>query len=195
MKGLFLKKSFLKRPFLKRRLLKRQAVKVPLIGCIMLAFSLPLMALAETPTPLSLPSGPVILTVTGNIANTNVGGEAQFDRAMLNALPQHEFETSTPWTEGVNHYRGPLMRDVLARVDTQSGTVHVAALNGYEAEIPATDFASYDVILALAKDGEAIPIREYGPLWVLYPFDQDEALLSEKIRFRAVWQVMHIDVY
>jgi len=31
-------------------------------------------------------------------------------------------------------------------------------------------------------------------LWVLYPFDQDEVLLSEKIRFRAVWQVMHINV-
>lgn len=179
---------------MKASLVKTLFVKAPLMGWVMLAFSIPLVGLAETPGPLSVPSGPVILTVTGNIANTNVESETQFDRAMLNALPQHEFETRTPWTEGINHYRGPLMRDLLAYLDTQSDAVHVAALNGYEAEIPATDFEKYDVILALAKDGEAIPIREYGPLWVLYPFDQDEALLSEKIRFRAVWQVMHINV-
>jgi hypothetical protein len=86
------------------------------------------------------------------------------------------------------------MRDLLARLNAESGEVHVAALNGYEADIPVSDFEAYDVILALEKDETAIPIREYGPLWVLYPFDQDEALLSEKIRFRSVWQVMYINV-
>ncbi|MEA2117015.1 molybdopterin-dependent oxidoreductase [Halovibrio sp. HP20-50] len=160
----------------------------------MLMLSLPQMGLAETAEGLGLPKGPVILTVSGNIAHTNAGSNAQFDRAMLAALPQQEFETGTPWTDGRNHYRGPLMRELLAYVGADSDTVHVAALNGYEADIPVSDFEDYDVILALTKDGEAIPIREYGPLWVLYPFDQDEALLSEKIRFRAVWQVMHINV-
>ncbi|GEN27410.1 oxidoreductase [Halovibrio variabilis] len=160
----------------------------------MLTLSFPLMGLAETAGGLGLPSGPVILTISGNIAHTNVGSDAQFDRAMLAALPQHAFETGTPWTEGRNHYRGPLMRELLAQVGADSDTVHVAALNGYEADIPVSDFEDYDVILALAKDGDAIPIREYGPLWVLYPFDQDDVLLSEKVRFRAVWQVMHINV-
>jgi hypothetical protein len=150
--------------------------------------------MAESFDDLGMPEDPVILTVSGNIEHTNSGNEAQFDRGMLKALPQHEFVTSTPWTEGTSHYRGPLLRDLLQRLNAKSDEVYVAALNGYEAEIPVSDFEDYDVILALEKDGKAIPIREYGPLWVLYPFDQDEALLSEKIRFRAVWQVMQIDV-
>ncbi|TDV99975.1 hypothetical protein BDK62_101129 [Halomonas alkaliantarctica] len=169
-------------------------MKALLMGWVVLMFSTPLAGLAESTGKLDVPDGPVILTVSGNIDHTNVGSEAQFDRAMLAALPQHEFETSTPWTEGSSYYSGPLMRDLLALLSPECEVVHVSALNGYEAEIPVSDFNDYDVILAIAKDGEAIPIREYGPLWVLYPFDQDETLLSEQIRFRAVWQVMHINV-
>lgn len=169
-------------------------MKALFMGCAMLTFSIPLAGLANITTVLDSPSGAVILTVNGNINVTNSAEEAQFDRAMLEALPQHEFETGTPWTEGVSHYRGPLMRDLLAHLNIDSEFIHVNALNGYEAEIPVSDFEDYDVILALQKDERAIPIREYGPLWVLYPFDQDDALLSEKIRFRAVWQVMNINV-
>jgi hypothetical protein len=171
-------------------------VKALLVGWFMLTFSIPLMGLADTTVELDAsPSGPVILTVSGNIAHSGrEGDEVQFDRAMLEALPQHEFETATPWTDGRSLYRGPLMRDLLTHLGIEGDSVHVEALNDYEAEIPISDFYDYDVILALAKDGIAIPIREYGPLWVLYPFDQDEALLSEKIRFRAVWQVMQINV-
>lgn len=157
-------------------------------------FSTPLVVLGGGDDDLSVPDGPVILTVSGNIDHMNIGSEAQFDRAMLTALPQHEFETTTPWTDGSAYYSGPLMRDVLSLLNPACEMVHVSALNGYEAEIPVSDFNKYDVILAMAKNGEAIPIREYGPLWVLYPFDEDEVLLSEKIRFRAVWQVMHINV-
>ena len=169
-------------------------VKALRMWLAVLMASIPLAGFADTDHALAAPDGPVILTVSGKIGCTNVASEAQFDRAMLETLPQHEFDTSTPWTEGISHYRGPLMRDLLAHLEAKSDEVHVAALNGYEAEIPVSDFEDYDVILALEKDQKAIPIREYGPLWVLYPFDQDDALLSEQIRFRAVWQVMHIDV-
>ncbi|MBT2771816.1 molybdopterin-dependent oxidoreductase [Halomonas sp. ISL-60] len=164
------------------------------MGWVVLMFSTPLAGLAESADHLNVPDGPVILSVSGNIEHSNVGSEAQFDRAMLAELPQHEFETTTPWTEGSSRYSGPLMRDLVALLNPECDAVHVSALNGYEAEIPVSDFKDHDVILAMTKDGEAIPIREYGPLWVLYPFDQDETLLSEKIRFRAVWQVMRINV-
>ncbi len=168
-------------------------MKALLLGGIVLAFSTPLAGLADT-LALEVPDGPVILNIKGDIAYTNVGEEAHFDRDMLKALPQHTFETGTPWTEGSSHYSGPLMRILLEHLGAEGEAVHVLALNGYEAEIPFSDFYDYEVILALARDERAIPIREYGPLWVLYPFDQDEALLSEKMRFRAVWQVMEINV-
>lgn len=169
-------------------------MKALLLGWTMLAYSIPHTGLAEAAEMLAAPSGPVILKIDGDIAATNVGEEAHFDRAMLSELAQHDFTTGTPWTEGTSHYQGPLMRTLLEHVGAEGETINVAALNGYEAEIPVADFHDYDVILALKRDDQTIPIREYGPLWVLYPFDHDEALLSERMRFRAVWQVMHINV-
>ena len=173
-------------------------VKALLLGWTMLAFSIPHTGLADAAEAgvdkLAAPDGPVILKIDGEVTAANVEEEAHFDREMLGALPQHAFTTGTPGTEGASHYRGPLMRTLLEHAGAEGNTINVAALNGYEAEIPIEDFYDYDVILALERDGQAIPIREYGPLWVLYPFDHDEALLSERMRFRAVWQVMHINV-
>lgn len=163
-------------------------------GWSVLAFITPLAGWADAVTALEEPVGPVILNVKGNIARTNVGNEAQFDKEMLNALPQHAFETGTPWTEGRSEYSGPLIRTLLEYLGAEGENVHVMALNGYEADIPVSDFYDYDVLLALTRNDRPIPIREYGPMWVLYPFDQDETLLSERIRFRAVWQVMEINV-
>ncbi|MGY4877295.1 molybdopterin-dependent oxidoreductase [Vreelandella aquamarina] len=142
---------------------------------------------------LPIPEGPVILKVCGNVGRTNVGDEAHFDRAMINALPQHHFSTGTPWTDQSSDFSGPLVRELLDYLQIDSEEMHVIALNGYEAHIPVQDFIDYDVLLAFKRNGQAIPIREYGPLWVLYPFDHNIELLSETYRFRAVWQVMHIE--
>lgn len=159
----------------------------------LLALSMSPAVLADSFTALDAPDGAVVLEVKGNIERKNAKAEAHFDMQMLKALPQHGFDTGTPWTSGVSHYSGPLMRDLLEHVGATGEAVKVSALNGYEAEIPVEDFYDYDVILALERNNQPMPIREYGPLWVLYPFDQDEVLLNEKIRFRAVWQVMRID--
>ncbi|RUR33800.1 molybdopterin-dependent oxidoreductase [Vreelandella nanhaiensis] len=168
-------------------------VKTLLSAWALLALSMSPVVLANPSAALDAPTGAVVLKMKGNINRKNGESEAHFDFEMLKALPQHGFDTGTPWTSGVSHYSGPLMRDLLEYVGATGNTVKVSALNGYEAEIPVDDFYDYDVILALERNNQPMPIREYGPLWVLYPFDQDDALLNEKIRFRAVWQVMRID--
>ena len=170
-------------------------VKMLGVAAVVLVSGISSQGRASADATLSQPEGPVILKISGAITRTNAGDEAHFDRTMLKALPQHSVYTGTPWTDQVYHYRGPLMRTLLAHVGTQGDQVHVAALNGYEATIPIRDFDDHAVLLAMERDGEAMAIREYGPLWVLYPFDHDEALLSEKIRFRAVWQVMRMHVH
>lgn len=169
-------------------------MKAWLLGGVMVALYLPQAGAGQAETLDALGEGPAILTISGAITRTNIDETAQFDMAMLQALTQHSFKTATPWTEGISRYSGPLMRTLLEHIEAQGDTIHVSALNGFEADIPRRDFTDYDVILALKRDGETIPIREYGPLWILYPFDQDAALLSEKMRVRAVWQVMGIDV-
>ena len=62
------------------------------------------------------PTGPVVLTVSGQITRTNAGDTAEFDLAMLEALPGRTARVSTPWAEGVNTFQGPLTRAVLDAV-------------------------------------------------------------------------------
>ncbi|NIC04577.1 molybdopterin-dependent oxidoreductase [Billgrantia bachuensis] len=140
------------------------------------------------------PEGRVILTVSGNITATNAGNEALFDRGMLEALEQHTTRTHTPWHDGLATFTGPLGRDVLEKVGAQGTMLRVTALNDYAANVPVADFMEYDVLLAMTLDGAPLRVRDQGPLFIIYPFDEFPELLTEKVMTRSVWQVVHIDV-
>lgn len=155
------------------------------------AVAMPETAAAGT---LPVPTGPVVLTVTGRIANTNAGKTAEFDLAMLEALPGRTARVNTPWAEGVNDFQGPLTRAVLEAVGAEGAKLKVIALNDYSAEVPAEDFIKHDVILALKKNGAYLPVRNQGPIFVIYPFDLNPALYNEVYFSRSVWQVKSIEV-
>lgn len=140
------------------------------------------------------PAGPVILVVSGKIGQPNVGQEAHFDQAMLEALGQHETITRTPWYDGVVRFSGPLGRAVLEAAGAEGENMRVVALNEYAATIPISDFENYDVIFAMQANGQALRVRDQGPLFVIYPFDQHPDLLNEEVLMRSVWQVARIDV-
>ncbi|MFQ3788056.1 molybdopterin-dependent oxidoreductase [Halomonas sp. A29] len=158
---------------------------------LLLLSSAPLLVMAD---PLPPPEGEVLLRVTGNIGHPNVGDELHLDREMLMSIPSRSIETSTPWTEGVGRFEGPLLRALLEAAGTQSEHVRVQALNEYESEVPVSDFHDYDVILAIKRDGEPIEVRDLGPMFVLYPFDEQPELLNETIRHRSVWHVGSVHV-
>ena len=153
-----------------------------------------LLLTPATALALESPSGRVLLTVSGDIATTNVGDEAHFDREMLNALPQRETVTSTPWHDGVMRFTGPMLRDLLAAVDSQGDELRVTALNDYSAEVPVADAMAYPVILAMTMNGDPLSIRDQGPLFIIYPFDEHPELLNEETIVRSVWQVNRIEV-
>ncbi|MDW5377876.1 molybdopterin-dependent oxidoreductase [Halomonas sp. HP20-15] len=157
-----------------------------------LLLAMPTMLWADAQLP--LPEGQVILSVTGKLSHTNVGEAAHFDAEMLKALGMHTVATHTPWTEGVSQFSGPLGRDLLEAVGASGDTLIIKALNDYVAEIPVSDFIAHDVILAIMRNGERLTVRDFGPIFILYPFDEDPALQTEKIRFRSVWQVASIEI-
>ena len=37
-------------------------------------------------------------------------------------------------------------------------------------------------------------LRDKGPLWVIYPFDDDPRYRSETVYFRSIWQLNRIIV-
>ncbi|MFB9353162.1 hypothetical protein ACFFUA_38200, partial [Streptomyces heliomycini] len=113
-------------------------------------------------SPLAAPEGPPLLKVSGNISQTNKADAAHLDRAMLEALPRHELETSTSVTDGVNRFEGFLMRDLLEKLGAEGETAAAIALNDYLIEIPIADFHDYDVLVADTMDGEALTPRDKG---------------------------------
>lgn len=140
------------------------------------------------------PQGPVILTITGAVANAEDGAGASFDAASFAALPRHRITTATPWYDAPRTFEGPLLRDLLAAVGARGRTLRIEALNDYAATLPISDALRYDVIVADRIDGAPIPVRERGPFFIIYPFDQEPALKIEQYYQRSVWQVRSIDV-
>jgi hypothetical protein len=142
---------------------------------------------------LPAPAGPVILTVTGAIEVTNAPGEARFDEAMLEALGRATIRTSTSWTDGVKTFEGVRLRAVLDQVGAKGTRLRALALNDYEIAIPMTDLA-YEPILATHMDGERLLPRNKGPLWIVYPRDQNTVLQEQRFDHRWVWQLKRLQV-
>lgn len=46
-------------------------------------------------------------------------------------------------------------------------------------KIPIADFEKLNVILAYRRDGKAMPVRDKGPLWIMYPFDDNPAIKTD----------------
>ena len=143
---------------------------------------------------LSKPSGKVILTVSGNIAEANSDAGVEFDLKMIEALPQHHFETTTPWTEGVNRYDGVLLSVLLDHVKAAGHSLTASALNDYKVSINYEKLKGYPVMLAYKKDGRYMRIRDKGPLWILYPMSDFPELDRPKHHAGMVWQLRKLKI-
>lgn len=128
---------------------------------------------------------PVILQVTGNVEAAR-----SFTLSQLRALGVTTIETSTAWTDGPRLFEGVLARSVMAAIGpVSSDFVTAQALNDYQADIPLSDFADYDVIFAWSMDGQMLTRRDKGPLWIVYPRDSRPQLSEERYEHRWVWQL------
>jgi hypothetical protein len=143
---------------------------------------------------LQTPTDKPILTITGKIGAKNKDDSAQFDRAMLESLGTVKIETTTPWYKGTVAFEGVPMDKLMEHVGASGERVVAVALNDYSSEIPLQDFKKYKVILALKRDGEYMPVRDKGPLFIIYPFDSEPELKSQTYYGHSVWQVARLVV-
>jgi hypothetical protein len=135
----------------------------------------------------------VVLTVSGNITAGNAG-TVEFDRKALEALGMVSVETNTPWYKGPVKFEGVSLDALMKAVGAKGERVVAIALNDYSSEIPIEDFAKYKTILALKRDGEYMPVRDKGPLFVIYPYDDNPELKSQKFYSRSVWNIANLEV-
>ncbi len=139
-------------------------------------------------------SGKVVLTVSGKIGAKNTDQAAHFDMAMLEAMPQKTFTTRTPWDRQPIKFSGPLLRDVLAAAKANGTLLKAVATNDYSTTIPISDAKDFDMVLATRMNGQPIPPRTKGPLFIVYPYDSQPALQAPIYKDRSAWQLKQLVV-
>jgi hypothetical protein len=151
-------------------------------------------ALAVPLQALEAPKERVVLTVRGKIGVTNGDGAADFDMKMLQALPQHSFTTKTPWHNRPVKFTGPRLADVLAAVKASGSAIRAVSINDDAVTIPVADTRQHQVIVARLLDDKPMAVRDKGPLFVVYPFDDSATLRSVVFYERAIWQLKTLEV-
>lgn len=162
-------------------------------------FSIALPAVAD---PLPTPTGRVLLVITGNIGVTNSGtnsamgqaDQAEFDLALLDSLPQHEFRTETPWSNGEHLFSGVLLKDLLSRVEAKSPILRAVAFNEYFSEVDTRLPGLDKLLLTTRLDGEPMRIRDKGPTWLMLPLTDMKELNNKRYHELMIWQIRTLDV-
>lgn len=143
---------------------------------------------------ISKPKGEIILTISGRIENTNSEGIAQLDRAMLEGLGLVDIKTATPWFDSEMVFSGVPFSRLLEFVGAEGETITAVALNDYEVDIPISDTVETGVILASRLNGEEMTVRNKGPLFVIYPYDDMRELDNQTYYSRSAWQVTRLNI-
>lgn len=167
--------------------------------------ALTMICLASTPAfstiaqMLPTPQGPVVLTITGKIKAYNKLTDtdqkvAEFDIAMLEDIGLHETSTRTPWTEGITKFSGVRLDVLLRYVGADTNKLQAFAYDGYHSTLQDLDFEKYPVIVATRRDNKPMSVRNLGPLWIIFPFDDYPELISEKNNANCVWQLRALEV-
>lgn len=160
----------------------RRAIVRALLGAPLLAF------LSFTPWGAQAASSTALTVIGPDKAVTDLSLD------QISAMPQTVVETENEFTDGKVAYRGPLVRDVLAKMGLGAAeTIRITAANDYFVDIPTEDFTKYDVILAMEADGEKLSRREKGPLWMMYPISDHSELRDPVYMRRLIWQVVRIE--
>jgi len=157
------------------------------------------ISLSPPSLALEAPKGDIVLVIDGNIklGNTARNGKpvAEFDLNMLKALGSTSITTSTPWTD-ISDYTGVRLDTLLASVgaNPKTSVIRATAVNDYWFDLQQLKMDSYPIIVAYERNGQPMSLRELGPLWVMFPWDQYPELLTAKNKASSVWQLIGLTV-
>lgn len=149
----------------------------------LLCASLPAWA-AEAP-------GRGVLVVAGATAR---GPEVSLAPADLEAVGVTAIVTATPWSVPASRFEGPRLDALLTMLGARGGEVVLSALDGYSVTVSRGFLERYGAILAMRQDGRPLSVRDRGPYWLMFPFDDHAELRNDRYYYQAIWQVNRIEV-
>jgi len=155
--------------------------------------------------------GPVMVTVSGSVSNSNRGPidaevdklfahndvtfekAHEFDLGALEALPQVRIRADFPRGGRIIEFEGPKLADVLAAAGAEGGTVMIQAMDGYAVEVPMSEMMDKGAVVALSRDGKELGIGGFGPTQIVFPrAERDD--LAEMPDDWWIWSIYHISV-
>ena len=178
-----------------------------LIAFIAALCALPVLAAEHQQAPKDM----VLLTVSGTIGESNRGAldpkkdsllalqkasfakAFAFDRAMLLGLEQGTVTAKTAELGAPATFKGPLLREVLGRIEAAKMKVTFVAVDGFTGWLSPEDVGRSDWILALEADGVPLGIGQQGPLWLINTRGEGEKPGNDG-RGRWVWAVFYMQV-
>ena len=147
---------------------------------LLLSFSTPATARAE-----------MTLEVTTSGSNS---ASVEFSLQDLDAMDQVTFSTSTIWTDDEVTFSGVPLKALLTELNTDGTSIEMVALNDYKVTMPLAELENDAPIIATRMDGETMSVRDKGPYWVVFPYDQDPKYRAETIYTFSIWQLKHLKV-
>lgn len=142
-----------------------------------------------------VPTGPVILSISGKIGLTNVGDRLDFDLATLEQIGLIEYQVDDPDMKYTVTHTGVLLEQVLkvAQISPDAKELFTTALDDYKIAIPIDVTTRWPVMIATLRDGQRIPANERGPIEIVFPnkhFSIDPLLYDPM----WVWQLRTMEV-
>lgn len=131
---------------------------------------------------------------TDNLSLIKGSVEINFSFKEVMERKSKKIYTSTPWTKKTI-FEGVKLSDLIGFKGDNKGKIRLYALDGYWVEIPISDINNYEPILAYKANGKLLHRRDFGPFFLVYPYDEMENELNTPVyHSRSIWQVNRIEV-
>ena len=121
-------------------------------------------------------------------------GTLELSLEELDAMDQVTFRTTTLWTDGMVTFSGVPLAKILAKAGVQGTAIQMKALNDYQVEMPLSVLEESIPLVATRMNGEQMSVRDKGPYWVVFPYDQSAKYQTETIYSYSIWQLDRLRV-
>ncbi len=116
-----------------------------------------------------------------------------YNRVTLEALGMHSIKTKTPWTNGVTHFEGVKVKDVLEKAGISTKPVTAMSFDDYAISIPAKFIEEHDPIIASRMNGQVMTMKDKGPYWIMFDLDNVSEEKAIELRAFSVWHLVEFE--
>jgi hypothetical protein len=141
-------------------------------------------------------AGTLDVEITGKIGNFTDASRKIFFLSENNVVSMKKYSivTSTNWTNKET-FSGFSGEDLMEKIKAQGDSLEFHCLDEYVYAVPISDIKKYHLIFAYERNGKRMPVRELGPLALIYPRSEyPEELSGSDTDAKFIWQIKKIIV-